>query len=100
MSDTPPYKPRLPHRELPSANNAKKALDGRIYTGTVEDDINLLCARVLGTPDGQKLLGYLRGLTMNVAYDSDVNLNSLMHKEGQRWIVGLLVQRTAKGNEP
>jgi len=100
MSDTSPYKPRLPHRELPSTNNARKAVDGRLYTGTVDDDLNLLCARVLGTPDGQKLLGYLRGLTLNVAFDADVSSNALMHKEGQRWIVGLLVQRTLKGNEP
>ena len=95
-----PYKPRLPHRELPSANNARKAIDGRIYTGTVEDDINVLCAKVFGTPDGQRVLGYLRGLTMNVAFDESVSPNALLHKEGQRWIVGLLVQRTAKGNEP
>ena len=99
MSDTP-YKPRLPHRELPSANNAKKALDGRIYTGTVDEDINRLCAQVLGTPDGQRLLSYLRNLTMNVAYDEKVETNALIHKEGQRWIVAMLVQRTAKGNEP
>ena len=95
-----PYKPRMPHRELPSAKNARKAIDGRLYTGTVDDDLNRLCAQVLGTPDGQRLLNYLRNLTMNVAFDADVSPNALMHKEGQRWLVGLLVQRTAKGNEP
>jgi hypothetical protein len=99
MSDTP-YKPRLPHRELPSTKNAQRALDGRIYTGTVDDDIDRLCARVLGTPDGQRLLGYLRGLTLNVAFDDSVQTNALLHKEGQRWLVGMLVQRCAKGNEP
>ena len=99
MSDAA-YKPRMPHRELPSVNNARKAADGRIYTGSTDEDINLLCAKVLGTPDGQRLLAYLRNLTMNVAFDGSVDPNALMHKEGQRWLVGLLVQRTAKGNEP
>ena len=88
-----------PHRALPSTKAGTRGLDGRFYKPEVEADLNLLTARVLGTPDGLRLLNYLKGLTLNVAFEADVSATALMHKEGQRWLVGLLVQRLQKGNQ-
>lgn len=99
MSIDESYNPRLPHRALPSTKAGTKGLDGRFYKPEVEDGLNTLVAKVLGTPDGERLLAYLRNLTLNIAFDADVQPTALMHKEGQRWIVGLLMQRLQKGNQ-
>jgi hypothetical protein len=81
-------------------STGKKGLDGRVYPADVEDEINMLAARVLGTADGIRLTNYLRGITMNVAFLGDVAPNELMHMEGQRWLVGLLLSRVRAGNRP
>jgi hypothetical protein len=94
------YAPHMPHRDRPSRSSGTKGIDGRLYTPDVEDGLNTLVARVLGTPDGERLLAYLRNLTLNHAFEADVSPNTLMHKEGQRWLVGMLVQRLQKGNQP
>jgi len=98
--DNSTYAPRMPHRALPSTKAGTKGLDGRFYTPEIEDGLNTLVARVLGTPDGERLLAYLRNLTLNFAFEADVSPNTLMHKEGQRWLVGMLLQRLHKGNQP
>jgi hypothetical protein len=86
------------HRVLAGGKGAQKGVDGRIYKPEVEDGLNTLVARVFGTPDGERLLNYLRGITLNQAYEADVTPQALMHKEGQRWLVGMLLQRLRKGN--
>jgi len=86
-----------PIHALPQRGNSVSGLDGRRYTPEVEAELNLLATRVLGTHDGQRLLNYLRGITMNVAFENDVTPTALMHMEGQRWLVGLLVKRAQAG---
>ena len=83
-----------------SKPETKKGLDGKIYPAAIEDELNTLAARVLGTPDGVRFTTYLRGITMNVAFEWGVDPNALMHMEGQRWIVGLMLARTKAGNTP
>jgi hypothetical protein len=80
--------------------SGRKGLDGRVYPEDVEHELNLLAARVLGTPDGIRFTNYLRGITMNVAFLGDVAPQELMHMEGQRWLVGLMLSRVKAGNRP
>jgi hypothetical protein len=97
MSD---YTPHMPgHRNRPNGQGGTKGIDGRLDTPEVEDGINTMVARVFGTPDGERLMAYLRNLTLNHAFEADVSPNTLMHKEGQRWLVGMLLQRLKKGNQ-
>jgi predicted GTPase len=72
-------------------------IDGKRYPPEVEDELNLLAARVLGSHDGQRLMAYLRNITMNVAFENDVSTNALLHMEGQRWLVGLMAKRAQLG---
>ena len=81
-------------------SSGRKGLDGRVYPEHVEDELNQLAARVLGSPDGIRFTNYLRGITMNVAFLGDVAPQELMHMEGQRWLVGLMLSRVRAGNRP
>jgi hypothetical protein len=83
-----------------SKPETRKGLDGKVYPASVEEELNRLAARVLGTPDGIRFTNYLRGITMNVAFEGNVDAQALMHMEGQRWIVGLMLARTKAGNNP
>ncbi len=85
-------------RMLPTRSDSVTGLDGRRYPTDVEAGLNLLCARVLGTSDGQQLLNYLRGITLNLAFPGSVATNELLHMEGQRYIVGLLMARHKAGS--
>lgn len=84
-------------RALATREATTKGIDGRIYHKHVEADLNLLAARVLGTPDGTRFLNYLRGLTLNTAFPGNVDPGELMHMEGQRYIVGLMMARHKAG---
>jgi hypothetical protein len=92
MVDIPIARRGLPHKQ-----RTVQGLDGRHYTPEVEDEINVLAARVLGTHDGQRFTAYLRNITLNVALESDVTPHALMHMEGQRWLVGLMLKRAQAG---
>jgi hypothetical protein len=84
-------------RPIATREATTKGIDGRIYHKHVEAELNILAARVLGTPDGQRFLNYLRGLTLNVAFPGSVDTNELIHMEGQRYIVGLMMARHKAG---
>jgi hypothetical protein len=99
VSDTGFITGRTTRRSL-TRSSGKKGLDGRIYPEDVEHELNILAARVLGTPDGIRFTNYLRGITMNVAFLGDVDPHELMHMEGQRWLVGLMLSRVRAGNNP
>jgi hypothetical protein len=99
MSDTGFTTGRTTPRAI-TRSSGKKGLDGRVYPAEVEDELNRLAARVLGTPDGIRFTNYLRGITMNVAFLGDVSPQELMHMEGQRWLVGLMLSRVKAGNRP
>ena len=90
---------RAPNRRL-ARQPGKAGLDGRVYPPDVEDELNRLAARVLGTADGVRFTNYLRGITLNVAFLGDVDGNALFHMEGQRWLVGLMLARVKAGNQP
>lgn len=99
MSDTGFAVARRASRSL-TRTSGRKGLDGKVYPEEVEHELNTLAARVLGTPDGIRFTNYLRGITMNVAFEGNVDPQALMHMEGQRWLVGLLIARTQAGNRP
>jgi hypothetical protein len=89
---------RAPRRAIQHRADAVKGIDGKMYPRDVEDELNGLAHRVLGTADGQRFLAYLRGITIHVAFEGNVEPHALMHMEGQRWLVGLLISRSNAGS--
>lgn len=62
-----------------------------------EEEWNRLAAQVFREPPAQKLLAYLRSITINNLQGSGVSDNELRHMEGQRYIVALIERRIEHG---
>jgi hypothetical protein len=52
-------------------------------------------AEIFNTPTGKEVLRYLRSVTIEMVSGPNEQSNSLWHREGQRYIVGLIEQRIA-----
>ena len=74
-------------------------LDGRSRDLNAENLINSQAAATFGTPAGRAFLDYLRSITVNTASGPEVNINALIHLEGQRFLVGLIASRIAQGHK-
>jgi|TARA_R110000824_G_C15229186_1_gene678306 hypothetical protein len=76
-------------------NKRKKQynVDSVVRTEDNEKQLNALVHSTFKTASGKKVLSYLKSITVNTAHGVGVDPTSLMHIEGQRWIVGLLEQR-------
>ena len=75
----------------------RTSVDGRVYTPETETELNRLAFLCLGGENGQRFMGYLKGITLNAPYAGDVSNDALRHMEGQRWLVGMLANRIVKG---
>lgn len=65
----------------------------------VEREINMTFASCFGSPAGRQVLEYLKSITTNVASGPEVNVNALIHLEGQRFLVGLIQKRLEHGHK-
>lgn len=73
--------------------------DGIKRTKTQEQNINKLFSEVFNNESGAELLRYLRSVTIEMVAGPDVNPNSLVHLEGQRYIVGLMERRLERSKQ-
>lgn len=75
--------------------------DGIQRPNVVEHRINEAFAIVLGADDASTRLvrDYLRSVTIERIGGPDINKDSLMHLEGQRYLVGVIEQRIKHGRE-
>lgn len=82
-------------------NERQIGLDGRHWKPETEAKLNALALRVFSTGDGYELLNYLKNITLNCPLPPDATDGQLRHMEGQRYIVGVLMQRmqVAQGSE-
>ena len=71
--------------------------DGNIRTPKREDELNKIFAGVFSGQGGKEVIRYLRSITIESVAGPAINSNELMHKEGQRFIVGIIEQRIARG---
>lgn len=74
-------------------------LDGRQRPHAIERAINQHMAACFGTPAGRAVLDYLKSITVNTASGPEVNVNALIHLEGQRFLVGLIQSRIEQGHK-
>jgi len=95
-----PAKPRKPttgvQKRLPPS---PFGIDGIARTPSAEQELNLLAASTFNTPGAQRLLDYLKSITINMVQGPGVTSDELRHIEGQRYIVGILEQRIKHGRE-
>ncbi|CAB4187758.1 hypothetical protein UFOVP1167_17 [uncultured Caudovirales phage] len=73
--------------------------DGRARPHTIERVINQHMAACFGSPSGRAVLDYLKSITINTASGPEVNVNALIHLEGQRFLVGLIQSRIEHGHK-
>ncbi len=72
--------------------------DGVVRSPEAEQELNLLCARAFRGDDGKALMNYLKSITINAVMGDKIdNTNTLIHREGQRFIVGLIDRRIENG---
>jgi hypothetical protein len=72
-------------------------IDGVYWSPEQRKKLNALCAELADHPKFQDFLGYLRALTIECVEGDSVNPQSLVHREGQRWLVKLIEGRIESG---
>ena len=82
---------------MKSASNNLVGLDNYTRPAEQETELNSLFLNVLNTKNGQKLMNYLKSITIEAVAGSEVSDKTLRHLEGQRYMVGLIQRRINKG---
>ena len=62
-----------------------------------EKKLNEIFKAVFKGPAGKTALDYLKSITLNSVNGPGIDTNSLMHLEGQRFLVGLINRRVEDG---
>jgi hypothetical protein len=71
--------------------------DGLPRTKAQEDELNLLFATVFRTTAAKQVLSYLRAITIEMVGGPEITDAQLRHREGARYLVGIIEARIAKG---
>lgn len=74
-------------------------VDGFAYTQKAEEDLNELAAVVFREDTAQRLLAYLKSITINYVNGPRISSDELRHIEGQRYIVGIIERRIERGRQ-
>lgn len=74
-------------------------IDGIERSVEVDKRINENIAALLGTDAGKRLMEYLESITIKNVSGPLVTSDELRHREGQRYIVGILSQRIQQGHK-
>ncbi len=72
-------------------------LDGMSRSPEMEKKLNSLAATVLNGRAGEEFLNYLRSITLNNVTGPGMDDAALRHLEGQRYLIGLIVNRLELG---
>lgn len=71
--------------------------DGVARPADEETRLNQLAATVFRGADGEALLDYLRSITITAVCGPEISANALFHREGMRFLVGIIEQRIKLG---
>lgn len=74
------------------------SVDGSVRSSDVEKEINLHFLSTFASPSGKKVLSYLRSITIESVAGPNITDSELRHREGMRFVVGLIETRI-KGGE-
>ena len=73
------------------------SIDGVSRTQTAEDKINTTVLSCFITDAGQEPIKYLRQITIESVAGYNITSEELRHREGMRFLVGLIEQRIKEG---
>lgn len=72
-------------------------IDGVERATQAERDLNQIAAQIFGTTSGERMLAWLKRITVNHVQGPAVSDGHLRHLEGQRYVVALIQQRIDHG---
>lgn len=64
-----------------------------------EQKLNELAAATFRSKGGREFLAYLRSITIEAVAGPNITDAELRHREGMRYLVGIIEQRVQKGKE-
>lgn len=73
------------------------SVDGYPRPPHIEAEINRDFATLFRSQLGHKVLAYLRSITIHSVLDINASNEQLRHKEGQRYLFGIIDQRIMRG---
>jgi hypothetical protein len=71
--------------------------DGVVRSAEVEERLNKLFAATFAGESGKEVLRHLRTITIEAVAGPGIGPNELMHREGMRFLAGIIEQRIARG---
>jgi hypothetical protein len=74
--------------------------DGLVRSATAERHLNETFAKFFQGPQADEVLAYLRSVTIQAVCGPEVSANALFHREGMRFLAGIIEQRIALGRTP
>lgn len=84
------------NKERPSS---KVGPDGLILSATRSDEIDSFAAATFSTASGREFLKYLRSITIEMVGGPEITDAQLRHREGARYLVGIIETRIRAGTE-
>lgn len=73
--------------------------DGVVRRPEDEEKLNELAAATFRPKGAQAFLAYLRSITIEAVAGPNITDAELRHREGMRYLVGIIEQRVQKGKE-
>lgn len=74
--------------------------DGVARTAKEEQRLNHVIGQLFRGRNGKEALAYLRSITLETVAGPNVQPNGLLHLEGQRYIVGVILERIELAKDP
>lgn len=85
-----------PQKERPQS---KVGPDGLILSAARSNELDLLAATTFGSGAGREFLKYLRSITIEMVGGPEITDAQLRHREGARYLVGIIEARMRAGTE-
>lgn len=84
---------------MASTHNKLLGPDGIVRRPQDEEELNDLAAATFKSKGAQAFLRYLRSITIEAVGGPQITDAELRHREGMRYLVGIIEQRVTKGNQ-
>ncbi len=78
---------------------SKVGPDGLMLSAKRSDELDLLAAATFGSGSGREFLKYLRSITIEMVGGPEITDAQLRHREGARYLVGIIEARIRAGTE-
>lgn len=83
----------------PNRSKGTAGPDGYVRSKAAEDALDEVVASALRGPSGDKLMKYLRQITIEAVAGPEITDHHLRHLEGMRYLVAIIERRRETGKE-